>query len=461
MKAKKRNGTKGTNHAEHAFCFYSTESGAQVGGVGVSYGAAGTNLPAPAEVARFLSDRTVIDRVRILDPDPSTLRAFAGSGPGLALALALPASLVPALTDLSLSRRLVQALILPSPPPRPVARVLLGADVASSPNRTLALALVPAMQNLHTALAASALHRRVKVCAPQSLAILASSSPPSSGRFADDGAVTAPLLRFLRATGAPFMVSAYPFLGATPETLDYALFRINPGVVDRGTGLVYGNMLDAQLDAVYAAATRLGFGDVEIAVGETGWPSSGVGVGVGVDFAREYNANLVRHVASGVGTPLMPNRTFETYVSSMFDDDDLGPGPTSATRNFGLFRPDFTPVYDIGLLKPDQGMKPAISALTPTSPTASDLRRWCIAKPNADVMVLQENLDYACGQGINCSPIQPGGACYYPDTVQAHAAYAMNEYYQASGRNTFDCDFGQSGMVMTTDPSYGNCKYSS
>lgn len=98
-------------------------------------------------------------------------------------------------------------------------------------------------------------------------------------------------------------------------------------------------------------------------------------------------------------------------------------------------------------------MKPAISALTPTSPTASDLRRWCIAKPNADVMVLQENLDYACGQGINCSPIQPGGACYYPDTVQAHAAYAMNEYYQASGRNTFDCDFGQSGMVMTTDPS--------
>ncbi|XP_020115111.1 glucan endo-1,3-beta-glucosidase-like [Ananas comosus] len=423
--------------------------GAQVGGVGVSYGAAGTNLPAPAEVARFLSDRTVIDRVRPL--------------PRLALALARPRLLV-RLTDLSLSRRLVQALILPlAASPAPVARVLLGADVASSPNRTLALALVPAMQNLHTALAASALDRRVKVCAPQSLAILASSSPPSSGRFADDGAVTAPLLRFLRATGAPFMVSAYPFLGATPETLDYALFRINPGVVDRGTGLVYGNMLDAQLDAVYAAATRLGFGDVEIAVGETGWPTSGVGVGVGVgvDFAREYNANLVRHVASGVGTPLMPNRTFETYVSSMFDDDDLGPGPTSATRNFGLFRPDFTPVYDIGLLKPDQGMKPAISALTPTSPTASDLRRWCIAKPNADVMVLQENLDYACGQGINCSPIQPGGACYYPDTVQAHAAYAMNEYYQASGRNTFDCDFGQSGMVMTTDPSYGNCKYSS
>lgn len=72
---------------------------------------------------------------------------------------------------------------------------------------------------------------------------------------------------------------------------------------------------------------------------------------------REYNANLVRHVASGVGTPLMPNRTFETYVSSMLDygdDDDLGPGSTSAARNFGLFRPDFTPVYNIGLVKPDQ-----------------------------------------------------------------------------------------------------------
>nr|CAD1821043.1 unnamed protein product [Ananas comosus var. bracteatus] len=438
--------------------------GAQVGGVGVSYGAAGTNLPAPAEVARFLSDRTVIDRVRLLDPDPSTLRAFAGSGPGLALALALPASLVPALTDLSLARRLVQALILPlaaspapspasssaptSPPPQPHPRPRPRPRHAEPPHRPRRLRPPPPRQGLRPAVP-----RHPRLLVPALLRPLrrrrrrhraAAPLPAGHGRAVHGERVPLP-------RGHP----GNPRLRPLQDQPRRRGPRDGAGVREHARRAARRRVRRRDEARVWG---------VEIAVGETGWPTSGVGVGVGVgvDFAREYNANLVRHVASGVGTPLMPNRTFETYVSSMFDDDDLGPGPTSAARNFGLFRPDFTPVYDIGLLKPDQqDMKPAMSALTPTSPTASDLRRWCIAKPNADVMVLQENLDYACGQGINCSPIQPGGACYYPDTVQAHAAYAMNEYYQASGRNTFDCDFGQSGMVMTTDPSYGNCKYSS
>lgn len=69
------------------------------------------------------------------------------------------------------------------------------------------------------------------------------------------------------------------------------------------------------------------------------------------------------------------------------------------------------------------------------------------------MLPLQDNIEYVCGQGINCAPIQPGGACYYPDTVAAHAAFLMNEYYQAFGRNDFDCDFGHTGMITAVDPS--------
>ncbi|KAI4307077.1 hypothetical protein L6164_030306 [Bauhinia variegata] len=147
------------------------------------------------------------------------------------------------------------------------------------------------------------------------------------------------------------MVNPYPFYDCSTDTVDYALFRPNTGVLDDYTKLQYTNMWDAQLDAVYSAMEALGFEDVEIVIAETGWPSMGDLAQVSVDSqsAAEYNANLVRHVHSGIGTPLMPNRTFETYIFGLFNEN-LKPGPT-CERNFGLFRPNMTPVYDIGILR--------------------------------------------------------------------------------------------------------------
>ena len=112
-------------------------------------------------------------------------------------------------------------------------------------------------------------------------------------------------------------------------------------------------MFDAQMDAVFSAMKRLGYDDVDIVVAETGWPSEGDPnqPGVSLDNAISYNANLVRHVNSGLGTPLMPNRTFDTYIFSLFDEN-LKPG--SSEQSFGLFRPDFSPVYDVGILRNQQ-----------------------------------------------------------------------------------------------------------
>uniref|UniRef100_J3M2R7 X8 domain-containing protein n=1 Tax=Oryza brachyantha TaxID=4533 RepID=J3M2R7_ORYBR len=311
------------------------------------------------------------------------------------------------------------------------------------------------MHNLHTALvtALSPHHREIKVSTPHSLGILAASSPPSAGRFHGgyDMAVVKPLLRFLRATGAPFMVNAYPFYGLTNDTLDYALFRMNDGVMDNATGLVYANMLDAQLDAVHSAMRRLGFSDVDIVVAETGWPSAGEywEVGAGAVLARDYNKNAIRHLGSGVGTPLMPNRTFELSIFSLFDEN-LKPGPVSE-RNFGLYHADMTPVYDAGILTVPQEVAPA---------AAPAPRRWCVPKPAADEVALQVNIDFVCGQGgIDCGAIRPGGACFDPNNVQAHAAYAMNLYFQSNGQHAFDCDFGETGVVTTVDPSYASCKF--
>lgn len=148
------------------------------------------------------------------------------------------------------------------------------------------------------------------------------------------------------------MINPYPFFDSSDNTLDYALFRPNPGVFDEATRLTYTNMLDAQLDAVFSALKLMDFEDIEIVIAETGWPSRGDPGQVGVDTgtAAEYNRKLIQHLMSGIGTPLMPNRTFETYIFALFNED-LKPGPT-CEKNFGLFKPDLTPVYDIGILHP-------------------------------------------------------------------------------------------------------------
>ncbi|KAL0321570.1 UNVERIFIED_CONTAM: Glucan endo-1,3-beta-glucosidase [Sesamum calycinum] len=282
------------------------------GSIGVNYGTEADNLPPPSKVARFLLDSTVIRRVRVFDADREKLRAFAGTG--IAITITIPNDQIPHLTNLTFAQE----------------------------------------WTLHDALTGESLDGDIKISTPHSLGILSNSSPPSMGKFRQgyDAYILKPLLNFLKATNSPFVINPYPFFASSDDNLDYALFRPTLGVVDENTNLTYTNMLDGQLDAVFSAIKRLGFTDINIVIGETGWPSRGdIGqTGVDLESAAEYNRKLIQHVTSGIGTPLMPNTTFETYIFALFNED-LKPGPT-CERNFGLFDPNLTPVYDVGILKP-------------------------------------------------------------------------------------------------------------
>ncbi|CAL4975138.1 unnamed protein product [Urochloa decumbens] len=85
---------------------------------------------------------------------------------------------------------------------------------------------------------------------------------------------------------------------------------------------------------------------------------------------------------------------------------------------------------------------------------------WCVASQSASPTALQVALDYACGYGADCSPIQQGGSCFNPDTVHDHASYAFNSYYQKNPAPT-SCDFGGTATLTNTDPSSGSCQYPS
>ncbi|KAJ0452889.1 putative glucan endo-1,3-beta-D-glucosidase [Helianthus annuus] len=85
-------------------------------------------------------------------------------------------------------------------------------------------------------------------------------------------------------------------------------------------------------------------------------------------------------------------------------------------------------------------------------------KTWCVAKPSSSQAILLENINFACSQ-VDCSRLQKGGACYSPDNAINHASVAMNLYFQSKGRNTWNCDFKNSGLLTLSDPSFGGCQY--
>ncbi|GMJ05355.1 hypothetical protein like AT1G78520 [Hibiscus trionum] len=85
-------------------------------------------------------------------------------------------------------------------------------------------------------------------------------------------------------------------------------------------------------------------------------------------------------------------------------------------------------------------------------------KSWCVAKPSSDQATLLANIDFACSQ-VDCRVMQKGCPCFSPDNLMSHASIAMNLYYQAKGRNQWNCDFRGSGLIVITNPSYADCIY--
>ncbi|KAF5758416.1 putative X8 domain-containing protein [Helianthus annuus] len=86
---------------------------------------------------------------------------------------------------------------------------------------------------------------------------------------------------------------------------------------------------------------------------------------------------------------------------------------------------------------------------------------WCVCKKGGNDKVLQMAIDWACGNGADCTQTHQGGKCYNPNTVIDHCNYAVNSYFQAKGQAPGSCDFNGAAMVTTTDPSANGCSYPS
>lgn len=444
---------------------------ADAGSVGVNYGRVADNLPSASNVVKLLKSQG-IDKIKVYDTDPAVLHSLAGSG--IKVTVALPDNLLfAAARSQSFANVWVQRNVAAYHPDTHIEAIAAGNEVFVEANTTTKY-LVSAMENLHKALVKFNIHSDVKISTPIALSALQSSYPSSAGSFRHEliEPVFKPMLDFLRRTGSFLMVNVYPYFAyesnADVIPLDYALFRENPGVVDSGNGIRYFNLFDAQIDAVFAAMSSLKYDDLPVVVTETGWPSKGdeMEIGASVSNAAAYNGNLVRRVLSGGGTPLRPKAELTVYLFALFNENQKD-GPTSE-RNFGLFYPSQEKVYDIpftveGLKNyhdhdvetPSGGGQRSVTSPVPGGVSKSENgNTWCVANGDSGKERLQAALDYACGEGgADCKPIQHGDSCYSPNTLEAHASYAFNSYYQKKGRAGGSCYFGGAAYVVTQQPS--------
>ncbi|XP_055824405.1 glucan endo-1,3-beta-glucosidase 12-like [Solanum dulcamara] len=433
-------------------------------GVGINYGTIGSNLPSPKKVAQLLQS-TIFDKVKIYDTNPEILEAF--SNTGIDLIVAVENSHVANLSATqSAADKWFTTRILPFIPSTSVVAIAVGNEYLNADGDDHQLldhnALLQAMQNLHSVLLSRGLDRKIKVSTPHSMAVLASSFPPSSSTFATTLLpIMTSIVALLADTNAPFMINAYPYFAYRDNpsmvNLEYALLGNATGVRDP-KGYVYNNMLDAQIDAIRSAINALGFGNrtIEIVVSESGWPSKGDAAAT-TENARTYNTRLIERAQSNKGTPMSPKDRIDVFVFALFNENKKQ--GANSERNFGIFNGDGSKVYDVDLscqfCSNEKFGEKIVSSLS-RGPSV-----WCVAKPHADDKVIQAVLDFCCGSGgVDCREIYENGDCFQPDKVYAHASYAMNAYYQMHGRNYWNCDFKGTGLVTFSDPSYGKCFYS-
>ncbi|KAI5019272.1 hypothetical protein ZWY2020_044160 [Hordeum vulgare] len=287
---------------------------------GINYGQIADNLPHPTQVSGLLRSLNV-NRVKLYDADPAVLTAFAGTG----VEFIVSNGDLLNMSDAGNARAWVAQNVQPFLPDTRITCVIMGNEVLSGTDTAAMQSLLPPCRPCTRRWWTWASTARSK-CRRQSVNVLAGSYPPSAGACREDLVeYVRPLLDFHAKVGSPFLINAYPFFAykASPESvsLPYVLFEPNPGARD-----------PAPTSPTTTCSTPR----------STPW------------------------------TPLRPDVPVDVLVFALFNEN-MKSGPASE-RNYRLFYPNGTSVYDLGFDRTSFGPSPATSEFSSSSkPTMSFL----------------------------------------------------------------------------------------
>lgn len=449
------------------FLFLSVSSGEISSEVGINYGQLGDNLPSPKESVKLIQS-VGAKRVKIYDANPDILNSLKDTN--LGVSIMVPNQLI---TNISNSQKLadswVESNVVPFYPRTKIRYLLVGNEVISSSPKETWYNIVPAMRKIKNALKTHRLNK-IKVGTSMAMDVLESSYPPSNGTFRSDIAVpiVKPMLQFLSRTKSFYFLDVYTYFPWSSEpkniNLDYALFESRTiKYIDPVSNLTYTNLFDQMVDSVVFAMKNLGYPDVRIWIAETGWPNAGDidQIGANIYNAATYNRNVIKKLTANpaIGTPARPGWVLPSFIFSLYNENQK-PGP-GTERHFGLLYPNGSRVYGIDLSgeTPDSDFEPLPKPYN-NEPYKGEI--WCVAARGVNASELGSALSYACSQGNKtCDPIQPGKACFKPDSLGWHASYAFSSYWSQLKNTGATCYFNGLATQTAKDPSFGHCKFPS
>ncbi|KAJ1435162.1 X8 domain [Sesbania bispinosa] len=319
-------------------------------------------------------------------------------------------------------------------------------------NKTL-----PALKNIQISLNNAGLASKVKVTVPFNADIYYSpdSNPvPSAGDFRpEERDPTIEIIQFLYSNNAPFTVNIYPFLslyGNDHFPFDFAFFDGNNKPLRDGNAL-YTNVFDANLDTLLWALDKAGYPDMEVIIGEIGWPTDG-DKNANARNAKRFNLGLIKHALSSKGTPKRKG-IIDLYLFSLIDENAKSVAPGNFERHWGIFEYDGKPKYELDLT--GQHKK---KGLVPVEGIKYLEKRWCVLDPQVtDLDDLADSIDYACSLS-DCTALGYGSTCNNL-SLQGNASYAFNMYYQVHDQRDWDCDFNGLAIITHEDPSEKGCQF--
>ncbi|XP_050372984.1 glucan endo-1,3-beta-glucosidase 8-like [Argentina anserina] len=426
-----------------------------VQGLGINWGSMASHPLDPGNVVKMLKDNG-IKKVKLFDAEPATMKALSGSG--ISVIVGIPND---KLASISSAYKHATEWVKENITNYDhnggvdISYVAVGNEpFLTSYNGTYLKTTFPALQNIQKALDEAGTRQKIKAIVPFNADVYeASSDKPSDGQFRKDIRVEMlKILGLLKSNKSPFFVNIYPFISLQQSSdfpREFAFFDgTNKPVQDNNNQ--YTNVFDANYDTLVWSLKKVGYQDLDIVIGEAGWPTDG-DQNANATLAKKFYDGLLKKLAKGEGTPLRKGY-LEVYLFGLTDEDLKSIGPGDFERHWGIFSYDGKPKFPMDLTgKGNDKMLKEVQGVQYMD------KKWCVV--NSDVRnetILLNDLNYACSQ-TDCTSLGIGRSCDL--NMQGNVSYAFNSFFQSRDQDVRTCNFDGKGTIANTDPSKGTCVF--
>ncbi|PHT50033.1 hypothetical protein CQW23_09780 [Capsicum baccatum] len=295
----------------------------------------------------------------------------------------------------------------------------------------------------------------IKVTTPHFTDCLINVTKPSEGDFREDiKEKMIEMIDYIDKTGGPFVLNIFPIYTVSRYGFDveFSFFdnKSKFKIVDGNN--IYKNVFTFLYDTLVSALTKAGYGQMEIVIGQIGWPTDGY-MSASEENAERFYRGLFRYMAKKKGTPLRPNRDISMYVISLTDENTNSLEYGAYMRHWGIYKLDGKPKYKIDFTMQDRETKPTAARGIVKMP-----KRWCVfdGKTDHNKTLVVQDYEYACDDS-DCSAFGAGASCDNLSFVQ-QVSYAYNMRYQMENQNQQKCNL-IGAMLTIVNPSTPNCDF--